>query len=68
MFANTPSGANCSAVLYSIVESAKENQLVPFQYIKHVLERLPNINTSDPTELDTLLPWATEIPQACRKE
>jgi len=55
-------------VIVTAVESAKENQLIPFQYIKHILERLPNIDTSDQAQLDTLLPWAPQIPQACRKD
>jgi transposase len=67
IFANTPQGARSSATLYSIIESAKENQLIPFAYVNHLLERLPNIDTKDPNAMDALLPWSKEIPDDCRR-
>ena len=36
LFRNTPRGAKASAVAYSIVESAKENGLNPFEYLKYL--------------------------------
>jgi len=42
MFANTPKGAKASAIIYSIVETAKENSLDPRKYLIHLFERLPN--------------------------
>lgn len=53
MFSNTAKGAQASAVLYSLVETAKVNGLVPYDYLKHLLEELPK-NPGDATEL---LPW-----------
>ena len=53
MFANTQSGARASAVLYSMVETAKANGLIPFEYIQYCLEQL----ATKPDELDYLLPW-----------
>ena len=38
LFANTPSGARASAVIYSIVETAKENGLNPFIYLNYLFE------------------------------
>jgi len=67
LFTNTPNGANASATLYSIVETAKENGLIPFEYLKYLLERLPNIDTKDRDALDTLLPYSQDIPDYCRK-
>jgi transposase len=67
LFANTPTGATSSAILYSIIETAKENGLIPFDYLRYLLERLPNIDTSNYNELDTLLPWSDAIPATCRK-
>jgi hypothetical protein len=67
LFANTPKGAKSSATLYSVVETAKENGLIPFEYLKYLLERLPNINTKDTTAIDNLLPWSKTIPDHCRK-
>ena len=37
LFANTPRGAQGSAIIYNLVESAKENRLDPFKYLVHVL-------------------------------
>ena len=61
LFANTAGGARSSAVLYSLVETAKENGLNPFPYLTYLFEQLPNINCKDPQQLDRLLPWAETI-------
>jgi transposase len=63
LFSNTPDGAKASSIIYSIVETAKENGLRPFQYIQFLLETLPNTTTS---ELDALLPWSDSLPIDCR--
>jgi transposase len=63
LFANTPRGARASAVIYSIVETAKENGLNPFQYLCYLFERLPNPGESN---LDELLPWSDSLPDVCR--
>ena len=52
-FANTNNGAHASAILYSLVETAKANGLAPFDYIQHLLEELPK----QPEDIDLLLPW-----------
>ena len=66
LFCNTPNGAQTSAMLYSIVETGKENNLNLFKYLEYLLEKLPNIDVKDKKELDKLLPWSTELPAACR--
>ncbi len=53
MFSNTATGAQASAVLYSIIETAKSNGVIPFDYLKHLFEQLPN----QPEDIDYLLPW-----------
>jgi transposase len=63
LFSNTPRGADTSAKIYSIIETAKENGLVPYQYLKYVLEVAPNINLS---QLDILMPWSKSLPDYCR--
>ena len=50
-------GAETSAMLYSIIETAKANGLIPFDYINHCLEEL----SKSPTELDRLLPWNVKL-------
>jgi transposase len=59
LFANTANGANASAVLYSLIETAKANGLTPFDYLKLLLEELPK----NPADIDQLLPWNIEMPQ-----
>lgn len=63
LFCNTPKGARASAVVYSMVETAKENQLIPFEYLRCLFERLPNLGGDD---LDELLPWSDSLPNTCR--
>jgi len=66
LFANTPRGATSSAIIYSIVETAKENKLNPLFYLSYLFEKLPNIDVKDQGLLDKLLPWSTSLPIVCR--
>jgi len=66
LFADTPRGAEASATIYSLVETAKENQINPMAYLTYLFERLPNINWKDPQALDTLLPWSPQIQEKFR--
>ncbi len=59
LFANTANGANASAILYSLIETAKANGLTPFDYLKLLMEELPK----NPADIDRLLPWNVGIPQ-----
>lgn len=61
LFANTPKGARASAVIYSLVETSKENKLNPYAYLNHLFERLPNLEFSDAETLDQLLPWNVNL-------
>ncbi len=53
LFSNTVSGAEASAMMYSLVETTKVNGLIPFDYLCYLLEQLP----MDPENIDYLLPW-----------
>lgn len=53
LFSQTANGANASATLYSIVETAKVNGLVPFDYIMACLNEL----CQPAPDIDSLLPW-----------
>lgn len=48
-----------SANLYSLIETAKANGVNPYEYLKQVFTRLPNMTTKD--NLDELIPWCIEI-------
>lgn len=55
LFSDTPAGASASAIIYSLVETAKANGVEPYTWLRHVLELLPAAQTAD--EMDKLLPW-----------
>ena len=61
LFADTPRGAEASATIYSLVETAKENGLNPMAYLTYLFEQLPNMNWKDEAALDLLLPWAEPV-------
>ena len=61
IFANTAGGAGASCILYSIVESAKLNGLIPFEYLKYLLEVMPTMKLNE-ENLDKILPWSKELP------
>lgn len=66
LFSNTPKGATASAIIYSVVETAKANQLSPFHYLTYLFEKLPNIDLNNQAQLDALLPWSETLPEACK--
>ena len=59
MFAKSQAGAKASANLYSLIETAKANGVNPYEYLKVVFTRLPNMTTKD--DLGELLPWNVQI-------
>ena len=65
---DTIHGAKSSAVIYSIVETAKANNLKPFDYVQHLLEEIPkHMNDKDCSFLEDLLPWSEKLPAGIRK-
>ena len=62
MFSTSVEGAKASAVVYSLVETAKANNLNPRDYLKVLLESLPVMEVhQDPAAADQLLPWSDFI-------
>lgn len=57
LFADTPAGAHASALVYSLIETAKASGREPYAWLCYVLERLPLAKTVD--EIDALMPWNT---------
>ncbi len=53
LFSGTPEGARASALLYSLIESAKANNLEPYNYLRYLFEVLPS---TPEDKLHTLLP------------
>ena len=68
LFADTARGAKASAIVYSMIESAKANQLNPYMYLVHLLSKLPNLKELTKESLTPFLPWSPELPSWCRKD
>ena len=63
LFANTPGGAQASTVIYSLIETAKENKLGPYKYLLWVLQSAPGLSQADEFWAEKLLP--ANAPQEC---
>ena len=59
LFADTRKGAEASAACYSLIETAKANNLEPQAYIKHILDHIATADTLEKLEL--LLPWNVKL-------
>ena len=55
LFSDTPAGANASALYYTLIETAKANQLDPYRYIKHLVGHIAAAETVE--DIEALLPW-----------
>ena len=65
---DTVKGAASSAVLYSIVETAKANNLRIYEYIKYLLGEIPkHMDEHDLKFLEELMPWSENLPKEIRK-
>ncbi len=69
LFANTPSGAKSSAIIFSLIETAKENGLDPYRYLVWVLQEASRLSPADPDAADS--GWAAKLlpanaPMDCR--
>lgn len=62
LFADTTRGAEASAVTYSVIETAKANNLNVHEWLNYVLKVLPERFAYDPNDcIDDLLPWTDEM-------
>jgi len=65
---DTVDGAKASAIIYSIAETSKANNLKPYEYFKYLLEEIPkHMDDKELSFLDNLLPWSKELPDKCKK-
>jgi transposase len=64
LFHTSAAGAGASAVMYSIVETAKANNLNVFQYLYMVLLYMPDYK-NEPAGIEMLLPWSDFIKEHC---
>ncbi|MFR0988685.1 MAG: IS66 family transposase [Anaerobutyricum hallii] len=65
---DTIRGAQSSAIIYSIAETAKANNLKPYEYFEYLLEEISqHMEDTDLSFCENLLPWSTSLPEKCRK-
>ena len=65
---NTPEGATASAMIYSLTESAKSNQLKPYNYLVYILKTMANTDlVNHPELIDQFLPWSKTLSPDCYK-
>ena len=64
LFANTPSGARSSAVIFSLIQTATENGLDPYRYLTWLLSSAPEMDLAQPKVVQLLLPW--NAPVVCK--
>ena len=71
MTINTVRGAQASAIIYSVTETARANGLNVYYYVKHLLTELVKSvradGSIDETELEGLMPWSKMLPAECYK-
>ena len=62
LFSTSTKGAEASAAVFSLIETAKANKLDPYGYIEFILDYLPQQDLIEhPEKLDWFLPWSEEI-------
>ena len=65
---DTINGARSSAIIYSIAETAKANNLKPYDYFEYLLTEIPKHEDDTNTDfLEALLPWSATLPEHIRK-
>lgn len=66
---DTISGAKSSAIIYSIAETAKANNLKPYDYFEHLLKVIPeHMEDKNRDFLENLLPWSPNLPEKIKKQ
>ena len=65
LFHDTVKGARASSIIYSLVETAKLNNLNIYAYLETVLLYMPDYK-NEPEGIEELMPWSDMIQQRCR--
>lgn len=69
LFSDTQKGAESSAMIYSIVETAKANGLDIYLYFKYLLEHMADMDfLKNPSLLDQLMPWSESVQVNCKQK
>lgn len=65
LFSNTPNGARSSAIIYSLLITAKLNKLKPYDYLVYMFKKLQALrehNNYTPEDIEPYMPWSDSIP------
>ena len=67
LFSGSPKGAEASAGIYTLIETAKANGLNPNKYIKYILGDIPGTAFLEhPEFLEDYMPWDPIVQKICR--
>ncbi|HWQ88687.1 MAG TPA: IS66 family transposase [Desulfitobacteriaceae bacterium] len=67
LFSDTPRGADASAMVYSIIETAKANDLNLYKYLNYLLTYMPGLEWRDYPEIfEDLMPWSKKAQEICK--
>jgi transposase len=64
LFSDTQDGTDASMVIYSLIETAKENGINPEKYLEYLLENRLSVEMSD-EELERFAPWDESTREQC---
>jgi len=69
LFSTSERGAMANAIAYTLIETAKINGIIPFEYLKYLFTHLPNAEFRRNSELlEDFLPWSQNIQANCGKQ
>ena len=66
LFADTAKGAEASARVYSIVETAKANGLDVLKYLEELLINMPSWDQTEEYLEDIMMPWSDYMQECCK--
>ena len=67
LVANTVQGAETSASIYTILETAKLNNLKPYEYFEYLLTTVIEINLEE-KEIEKIMPWLEMLLKKCTSQ
>lgn len=69
LFSGSPEGAKASAAVYSIIETAKANDLNPYKYLLYIFQYMPGVRfEEEPEWLEDFLPWNPDVQTFCKSQ
>lgn len=68
LFCKNQKGAHASATIYSIIETAKANNLIAESYLVYLFDKMTGIDDFCKLNFEPLMPWSNEIPRCIKKK